>query len=187
VDNNLLSGKDGNAVEIGHLTIDLEGRLMCGCGKKGHWEAYCSGRNIPNFTRLKIGEADKKKVKDSLLFKNAKGNLENLDSKALFTAATLGDHLSLEIVEEIGRLNAIGFANIVNVYDPSLITLGGSVALRNKKLVMKPIRRYLEDYTRNRIPKILITPLGVDANIYGAIAAVLRSETGAPTNQGETS
>jgi glucokinase len=164
VDNNLLSGKDGNAVEIGHFTIDLEGRLTCGCGKRG------------NFVRLKLKEADKKKVKDSILFKNAGRDLASLDSKALFKAAQLGDDLALEIIEEIGRLNAIGFANIVNAYDPSLITVGGSVALRNKDLVMNPIRRYLGDYTRNRTPKIIMTPLGEDANLYGAIAAVLRSE-----------
>ncbi|MHA1595434.1 MAG: ROK family protein, partial [Candidatus Baldrarchaeia archaeon] len=40
VDGNLLIGKDGNAAEIGHMVIDMEGKLVCGCGKRGHWEAY---------------------------------------------------------------------------------------------------------------------------------------------------
>jgi glucokinase len=173
VDNTLLSGKDGNAVEIGHFTIDMDGRLKCGCGRRGHWEAYCSGRNIPNFVRLKIKEADEKRVKNSLLFKNTIGNFKNLDSKALFTAAKLGDSLSLEIVEDIGRLNAMGFANVVNAYDPSLITVGGSLALRNKKLSINPMKRHLQNYAINRIPKIMITPLGEDANLYGAIAVAL--------------
>ena len=48
--------------------------------------------------------------------------------------------------------------------------------------VEEAIKRYVEDYTRNRIPKILMTPLGEDANIFGAIAAVLRSETGVPSD-----
>jgi len=175
VDNHLLFGKDGNAVEIGHLTIDLEGKLTCGCGKKGHWEAYCSGRNIPNFVRLKLGEANKTVVKNSLLFKIMKGDFANLNSAVLFKAARLGDRLSVDIVEEIGRLNAIGFANIINSYDPSLITVGGRVALKNKKLVMNPIKRHVKNYTRNMIPKIMITPLGEDANLHGAIAAVLKN------------
>ncbi|HDN01509.1 MAG TPA: ROK family protein, partial [Candidatus Bathyarchaeota archaeon] len=47
VNGHLLIGKDGNAHEIGHFTIDFEGRLICGCGRRGHWEAYCSGNGIP--------------------------------------------------------------------------------------------------------------------------------------------
>src|SRR6056297_3039274 len=49
IDGHVLSGWDGNAGEVGHLTVDPEGRLTCGCGKDGHWEAYCSGSNIPRY------------------------------------------------------------------------------------------------------------------------------------------
>lgn len=172
VDSHLLLGKDGNAVEIGHITIDYTEELKCGCGKRGHWEAYCSGRNIPNFIRMKLREVDEKKVRSSLLFKNITGDFSKLSSEILFEAAKCGDGLSIEFVEEIGRLNAIGFANVINAYDPSLITVGGSIALQNKKLVMDPIKKHVERYTRNRIPKIMITPLAEDVSIYGAIAAI---------------
>ena len=49
-------GKDGNAAEIGITVIDYEGRLTCGCGKRGHWEAYCSGKNIATFVQFKLEE-----------------------------------------------------------------------------------------------------------------------------------
>lgn len=176
VDGHLLLGKDGNAAEIGHITIDYFGRLKCGCGKMGHWEAYCSGRNIPNFVRMKLEEVNEKEVESSPLFKSVGGNLSKLSPKVLFNRAKRGDGLSLTIVEEIGRLNAIGFANIINAYDPSLITVGGSIALRNKELVMDPIKKYVKNYTRNRIPRIMVTPLGEDISIYGAIAAILKSQ-----------
>ncbi len=52
VDGHLLQGKDGNAHEVGHLTIDPYSELTCGCGCRGHWEAYCGGMNIPNYARL---------------------------------------------------------------------------------------------------------------------------------------
>ena len=174
VDGCLLLGKDGNAVEIGHLTIDFEGRLKCGCGKKGHWEAYCSGRNIPNFVRMKLEETDETIVEKSLIFAKAKGDLSKLTSETLFNAAKEGDKLSLRLVEEIGVLNAIGFANVINAYDPSLITVGGTVTLKNTKLILSPIRRHVENYVLNRVPKIIATPLGEDVGIFGAVAAALK-------------
>jgi len=174
VDGCLLLGKDGNAVEIGHLTIDFEGRLNCGCGKKGHWEAYCSGRNIPNFVRMKLEELDRAIVEKSLIYGRVKGDLSKLTSEILFEVAKDGDELSLRLVEEMGVLNAIGFANVISAYDPSLITVGGTVTLENENLVLSPIRKHVEDYAVNRIPNIAVTPLGEDAGIFGGVAAVLR-------------
>ncbi|MDH5795766.1 MAG: ROK family protein, partial [Candidatus Bathyarchaeota archaeon] len=71
VDGHLLVGKDGNATEVGHFTIDYEGRLLCGCGKRGHWEAYCSGEGIPNFVRLLLQERPREGLEGSLLVKAA--------------------------------------------------------------------------------------------------------------------
>jgi glucokinase len=179
VDGSLLLGKDGNAVEIGHLTIDCEGRLTCGCGKRGHWEAYCSGKNIPNFVRMRISGISKETVKKSMLFEKVKGNFSGLRSEDLFDAAKEGDRFSLQLVEEIGVLNAIGFANIINAYDPSLITLGGTVALENEKLVLPYVKRHIGEYALNRMPQIIITPLGEDVGIYGGIATALRFSSSA--------
>ena len=177
VDECLLLGKDGNAVEIGHLTVDFEGRLKCSCGKKGHWEAYCSGRNIPNFVRMRLEEIDEAILEKSLIYARVKGDLSKLTSEILFDAAKEGDKLSLRLVEEIGVLNAIGFANVINAFDPSLITVGGTVTLENKKLILSPIRKYVKDYVVNRVPKIMATPLGEDVGIFGAVALVLKSRS----------
>ena len=177
VDGHLLLGKDGNAVEIGHITIDYEGRLRCGCGKRGHWEAYCSGRNIPNYVKMRLKEVDEELKRQSLLFKKIKGELSQLSSQDLFEAAKRGDKLSLQLVEEIGVLNAIGFANVINAYDPSLITVGGTVALKNEELILPPIRKYVKNYVVNRLPKIIVTPLSENIGIYGGISIVLKLKT----------
>jgi glucokinase len=174
VDGHLLLGKDGNAAEIGHFTIDPQERLKCGCGKQGHWEAYCSGKNIPNFIRMRVREIEETKVNQSLLLKNVGGDLSTLTSEDLFAAAKNGDVFSLQLVEDIGTLNAIGFANVINAYDPSLITVGGSVALRNKRLVLPLIREKAKHYVLNRVPRIVATPLAENVGIYGAIAVVLK-------------
>jgi len=177
VDGHLLLGKDGNAVEIGHITIDYEGRLRCGCGKRGHWEAYCSGRNIPNYVRMRLEEVDEELKRQSLLFKKIRGELSQLSSQDLFEAAKRGDKLSLQLVEEIGVLNAMGFANVINAYDPSLITVGGTVALKNEELILPPIRKHVKNYAVNRLPKIIITPLSENIGIYGGISIVLKLKT----------
>jgi len=173
VDGHLLFGKDGNAHEVGHMTIDMEGRLLCGCGKRGHWEAYCSGENIPNYARLLL-HGREKEFKESMLSKIVGGDIRNLTAKSIYDAAKLGDPLSLRIVEHVGRANAIGFSNVVNLYDPELITVGGTVALKNPRLVIEPIRKHLPEYALNRVPEIMITPLGGDAVLYGALAIVFK-------------
>ena len=173
VNGTLLLGKDGNAHEVGHIVIDYEGRLKCGCGKRGHWEAYCSGSNIPNFIRMRLKNMPQKKVRESLLLRMTEGDLSKLSAKILFASAGKADHISTILVEEIGVLNAIGFANIINAYDPSLITVGGTVTLKNTAVILNPIRKHVKNYALNRIPKIKVTHLGDDVGLYGAIAAAL--------------
>jgi glucokinase len=171
VDGTLLIGKDGNAHEVGHIVIDYEGRLECGCGRRGHWEAYCSGSNIPKFVRMRLKDMSEEHVKKSLLFKKTKGDWSRLVAADLFDAARKGDRLSVKLVNEIGLLNAMGFANVINAYDPSLITVGGTVTLKNKEMILPPIKKHAKDYAINRVPRIKITQLGDEIGLYGAIAA----------------
>ncbi|MEM2611943.1 MAG: ROK family protein [Thermoproteota archaeon] len=172
VDNHLLLGKDGNAHEIGHIVIDKNGLLECGCGRRGHWEAYCSGRGIVNYAKLLISQ-DSKLWERSLLMTHCGNDLSKLNSELIFKSAKEGDEFSLKIVKETGLLNAIGFANIINVYDPELITVGGSIPLNNEELVLNPIKNYVSEYSINRVPDIILTPLREDIVLYGALAAAL--------------
>lgn len=173
VDGHLLIGKDGNAHEIGHFTIDFEGRLVCGCGRRGHWEAYCSGNGIPNFSKLLIEEEGLMKIRGSqLIEKIRRSGYGNITAKVIYDYAKAGDKIAELITNRIGVLNAIGFACVVDAYDPTLITVGGSIALNNPELVINPIKRHISEHARNRIPKIKLTPLREDAVLYGALASV---------------
>lgn len=173
VDGNVLFGHHGNAAEIGHLTIDPQMRLKCGCGKNGHWEAYCSGKNIPNFVRMKFEEAEEDKAKKSLLFEKYDGELSRITAKDFFDAAKSGDEFSQEILKEMGKLNAMGFANVVDFFAPSLITIGGTVALKNEKEILNPIKKQINNHIRNPEPEIMITSLGDDIGLYGAVSEAL--------------
>jgi len=167
VDGIPLIGKDGNAAEIGHMVIDFEERLACNCGGRGHWEAYCSGSGIPKLAKYLI--ESRPDYFCGTLVEDLVGRGE-LTPKSLFELARRGDKGALKIIEEVGRLNAIGFANVNTLYDPELITVGGSIALNNPELVLKPIIANIGRYTANRAPKIIITPLGGDVVLYGVIA-----------------
>ena len=171
VDGHLLVGKDGNAVEIGHLTIDPHSRVICGCGCPGHWEAFSGGKNIPYYARTLLQGT---RWRSSLLNDLCGGDLKEITAKMIFDAAHQGDEHALMVVEEIGKVNAVGFANIVNAYDPQLITVGGSIALNNHNLILAPIERYIERHLINRAPKIILTPLGEDVVLYGALASSMR-------------
>ncbi|MEM2887939.1 MAG: ROK family protein [Candidatus Bathyarchaeia archaeon] len=175
VDNHLLTGKDGNAHEIGHFTIDSAGRLQCGCGKRGHWEAYCSGTGIPNYVKLLLKEENPKEVANSLLLKSINGDPSLLTTKALFDAAKAGDRLSIELVEQIGILNAVGFACVIDAYDPSVITVGGAIALNNADLVIAPIKNHVGEHARNRLPEIFLTNLGEYIVAHGALSMVFEN------------
>jgi len=177
VDGHLLIGKDGNAHEIGHFTIDFEGRLLCGCGRRGHWEAYCSGNGIPNYSKLIIEEKGLMKITGSSLIEEVRRNgYASITAKVIYDYAKVGDKVAELIVERIGILNAIGFACVVDAYDPTLITVGGSIALNNPNLVINPIKQHTGEHARNRIPEIKLTPLREDAVLYGALASVFHQK-----------
>jgi glucokinase len=173
VDGHVLVGKDGNAVEVGHLTIDPDSDLMCGCGCPGHWEAFCGGINIPRFARTILQNDE---WRGSLLAGLCGGVAEAVTTEYVFDAASRGDEAALRVVEEVGRINAVGVADIVNAYDPELITIGGSVALNNPELILKPIQRHVARHVINRLPEIRITPLGEDIVLYGALALASKAE-----------
>jgi glucokinase len=171
VDGKLLSGKDGNAHEMGHTVIDMEARLRCGCGRWGHWEAYCSGNNLHNYVRLWVEQNhEEDSLRVSRLFEFSQGRIDELSAKTVFDCASQGDELSTRILEDVGRLNAIGFANIISAYDPQLIAVGGSVTLNNEEQVIVPIKKHLNQFSVNRPPEIRVTELGSDAGLYGALA-----------------
>jgi glucokinase len=170
VDGHLLQGKNGNAGEIGHLIVDPSGRLTCGCGRKGHWEAYCSGRNLPNLAALVAKEMKAGGTHNASFV----GRTKLPDSGSILRAAGEGHAFASKVAKEMGRLNAVGVAAVADAYDPSLITIGGGVALNNRRLIIDPIRQLLPKYAVNRVPEIRITPLGDDAGLLGAISLALR-------------
>jgi glucokinase len=161
-----LIGKHGNAHEIGHMIIDMDERIGCTCGGRGHWEAYTSGSGMPLYAKLL---ADRYQGETPFLHKVRTGQIE---AKEIFEAAKCHDRFADFIIDECARLNAMAFANITNFYDPSLIAVGGGVAVKNADLVVGKAAARLAEYSFNAPPQVTATSLGEDAPLIGAMRSV---------------
>lgn len=161
VDGHVLIGRSGNAGEVGHFIVDPERRLECGCGRSGHWEAYCAGRNIPTFARHLH---DATGVTTTL-------SLGELDAAAVFNDPT--DRLASRVIEGLTTYNTIGVANLIHAFAPERVTIGGAVALRNPRHIIEPIKDRVPDVLMTTPPEIRATPHGEDAVLYGALAVAL--------------
>ncbi|MDQ2056043.1 ROK family protein [Halobellus sp. H-GB7] len=169
VDGNVLSGWDGNAGEVGHMTLDPQGHLTCGCGHDGHWEAYCSGNNIPRYAEFLYREDD---VETTL-------PVEDPDFSAVDVFEHAGnDEFATYVVDQLAHWNAMGVANIVHAYAPLIIYVGGAVALNNPELTLDPIRERMDEMVMSNVPEIELTTLGDEVVVMGAVASAMTDGTG---------
>jgi len=169
VDGNVLYGWEGNAGEVGHVVVDPSGTMTCGCGLDGHWEAYCSGDNVPRYARRLHAEDP---VETAL----------PLDDPA-FSAADVFAHAGDDafadrVVDRVTRWNVVGVANLVHAYAPRVVVVGGAVALNNPDLVVGRIRERVPAKIMSNVPEIRLTDLGDDVVVQGAVASAMTDGTG---------
>lgn len=169
VNGEIISGKNGASGEIGHIPLEKKGRL-CGCGKRGCFEAYASATGIARIAkdRLEVN-------KNNMLYNITRDRLP--EAKDVFDCAKQGDKLSLEIIEETAEYLAMGISSALTILDSDIVVIGGGVALAGDFLTDK-IKKYLPEYLMTSIEKnveIKIAKLGNDAGIYGAAYLAMQS------------
>ncbi|MBK3518106.1 ROK family protein [Carboxylicivirga marina] len=166
VNGDLVYGHDGFAGECGHTTLVPDGRL-CGCGAKGHLEAYCSA---PGMKRTAFELLAKYNATDSPL---ANHTYNDLTSKMIYDAAVAGDKVALEVFELTGHHLGQGIADTIHHLSPEAIFLfGGPLAAGD--FIIKPTKASMEAHLlpifKNKI-KLLPSNLDAgDAAIVGASA-----------------
>lgn len=164
VDGHVLRGRDGNAGEVGHTVIDPEGTMRCGCGGRGHWEAYSSGDGIPRYAaHLHAAEG----IETTLPLRDP-----DFSAADVFASAD-EDALAERVLERVADWNAIGVANLANAYAPSVVSVGGAVALNNPERVIEPMIDRLDGNVISDVPEIRTTDFGDAAVARGALASVL--------------
>lgn len=158
VDGRIILGKDGNAHEVGHLVLSYSSDVKCGCGGIGHWEGLASGKNV-----WKIIEKIKKDYVEESELKNKK----EPSSEELFFLWKKGDTLAKLVIDELAKINAAGIGSVINVFDPEILVLGGSIALRNPGFLDMVLEK-VPNYTINRLPEFHLAYYGEDSVLIGA-------------------
>ncbi len=161
LNNQIWQGADGMAGELGHMTIIPDGR-QCGCGNTGCLEMYASARGIlQSYWERKS---------------HASAAAEGITSEHVYEAARGGDADAVAVMKDMGRMLGIGIANLINIFNPEMIVIGGRV----KDAWSLFINATLEEIKRRsfEVPagrtRIVPSQLGDDAGIVGAAAAALQ-------------
>ncbi len=159
----LLTGKNYAAAEIGHMCISSGGE-QCTCGRKGCFEAYASASALIRETNKAV------KGDEPTILKEMVGNdFTHTNAKMVFDARDKGDAVATKIIKEYYDMLAEGLGNIINVFDPETIAIGGGVSAQGDKLVKELEARLSKHAFGGTLnTKIKIASLGNDAGIIGA-------------------
>ena len=165
VGGSLVYGHDGFAGELGHVIIRRGGR-MCGCGRKGCLEAYCSATGLARTAREILTNSTEPSLLREL-------DPENITSKDVYEAAVKGDKLALEIFEYTGNILGEALADFVAFSTPEAIVLFGGLT-KSGDLILNPVKRSMEDNMLKVFQgktKLLVSQLKEsDAAVLGASA-----------------
>lgn len=165
IDHKIYSGFNNAGSELGHMVI-VAGGKQCTCGRKGCWEAYASARGL-----IEAAQEAARKDPASLLFKMVNGDLSKITAKTPFDAAEAGDAVAAAVVDEYLEYLAVGIGNIINIFQPEVIVLGGGVSKQGESL-LRPLTAKVarETYGQEGIPvaKLKLAVLGNEAGIVGA-------------------
>jgi glucokinase len=165
----LYHGASDVAGEIGHTTIETQGR-RCACGNYGCLEAYASGPAIAERAREAL-------VLDgsSLLSTKVDGALSRITAQTVYDAAAEGDRIALDVVRDTARFLGAGIANLLNVFNPEIVVLAGGVTAAGDHL-FEPLRTEVRRRAFRpawEATRIVPGELGGSAGVVGAVATFL--------------
>ncbi len=165
INKKLYTGANGSAGELGHIRLVSNGE-KCNCGRDGCWECYASATALVRESKRAAEEN-----KESALYKNIEANGGKSNGKLVFDTADSGDETAKAVIDAYVKSIAEGLIDIINIFQPSVIAIGGGVSRQGDKL-LNPIKKYIEGKTCGAsfiAPcKLIMASLGNDAGIVGA-------------------
>ena len=166
IDRHLYSGFNFAGGELGHTVIEAGGK-PCSCGRKGCWEAYSSATGLINMTKEKLNE-----TKDTVMWEMVKNDIKNVSGRTAFDASRKGDKAGQEVVDKYIDYLACGLANMINIFQPEVLCIGGGVCGEGDYL-LTPLKALVREREyghaqRTKFTEIKIAELGNDAGIIGA-------------------
>ena len=169
INGKLFRGSNGYGGEVGHMTVDPDGEL-CGCGKRGCWETKVSSRAVLRRVRKILSKGT-----SSLICDLAGGDLEGITFEIVVQAAKLGDAVALEALTNVGEYLGIGVVNLINIFNPEIIVLGGALSLASGFLIPEIENTVCESALKPSCENVQFAASahGEDACVMGAVALVL--------------
>jgi len=172
INGKLYSGVSGSAGEIGHMTIDVNGP-RCGCGNIGCLEMLASGTAVAREATRRIRQGER-----SSLTEIVKGKIESITTEKVELAARDGDSLALEVILKAAKYLGVGMVNLVNIFNPEMIIVGGGMA-KMGDLLLDPARQVVREQAF-QLPaeavRIVPAQLGDDAGVLGAAVFAFQQE-----------
>ncbi|MEW6189082.1 MAG: ROK family protein [Actinomycetota bacterium] len=166
IDDRIYRGAGGSAAEIGHMVIDPKGP-PCGCGNRGCLEAFASGTAIARRAREAVDE-------ESMIFKLIRGKIDDISAEIVARAAMRGDPLAKGILRDAGEALGVGLSNVINIFNPEMIIIGGGMAEIENLLTTARAEISRRALAPNlKTVKIVGAKLGTNAGVLGAAALVL--------------
>ncbi len=162
----LYYGKSGFSGEFGHIPL-FRNEIICHCGKKGCLETEASGWALTRMFREKIGQGS-----SSVLTGNK--SLEEIQFEDIIAAANSDDMLAIELIGEIGENLGKGIALLINLFNPELVILGGSLA-ETEEYIRLPVKSAINKYSLSLVSndtQLKMSKLGERAGVMGACLLV---------------
>lgn len=164
IDGKVYTGKSGFSGEFGHTNV-FDNEIICHCGKKGCLETEASGSALHRILVERIKSGESSILSDRVDMKN---NPLTLDE--IIAAVIKEDVLCIEIVEEIGQKLGKQIAGLINIFNPELVIIGGTLSVTGDYLT-QPIKTAVRKYSLNLVNKdsvIQTSKLKDRAGIVGA-------------------
>ena len=169
INGEMYCGACGSAGEIGHMVIDVNGP-ECACGNRGCLEALSSGTAVARDAIRRITQGEK-----SSLVEMAEGEIESITAETVGTAARNGDSLALDVLSRAANYLGVGMVNLVNIFNPEMIVLGGGMANLGELFIdsAKQVVAERAFPISAQAVRIVTAQLGNEAGVYGAAAFAL--------------
>ena len=162
----IFHGANGMAGEVGHMAI-VSGGELCACGRRGCWEQYASASALKRMTRQAIEENP-----GSILARVVAENDGKVSGRSAFIAAREGDSVGQAVCDEYIGYLATGIANLVNIFQPDTLAIGGGVSHERDEQLLYPLRKLVESEivpcNHDKRTRIVKAELGNHAGIIGA-------------------
>ena len=154
IDGHLLHGSHGSGAEIGHMVLNPHETVVCGCGKRGCVEQYCSATGIVRLAALQ--------------------GMKNVTCKDIFDAAKAGDTTALAVLDQYYDYMGQFLGSLCSAVDPEVVVLGGGVS-KAGEVLLTGVEPYFHKYVFHAASqvKFALASLGNDAGSYGAFKLAL--------------